>query len=167
MQKILYDALLILQDGNVQVIKQSSVHPVGFYCGRRIAGDENIDWNWSSQRIHNFVRAIVPPAPGARTFLNDSELVILKTEIIENAPTYTSVTGEVVGIQNNGVIVKTGDTTLRITMICDLNENDQLVNERIPLLKIGSRLGFDNPWIELKHLKQKINQLEMLLDYKK
>ncbi|MDD4593211.1 MAG: formyltransferase family protein, partial [Parabacteroides sp.] len=79
----LYDALLMLQKGETQVIKQRSIHPVGFYCGRRITGDEYIDWNWNSQLIYNFVRAIVPPAPGARTFLNDSEIVILKTELID------------------------------------------------------------------------------------
>jgi len=160
----LYEALNMLQEGNVRVTKQSSIHPVGLYCGRRVTGDEYIDWNWTSQRIHNFVRAIVPPAPGARSFLNDSEIAILKTEIIENAPVYIGVPGEIVGIQSKGVTIKTGDTTLCITRISDLDINGELINERIPVLRIGSRLGFDNPYLEIKQLKQKINSLEMKLD---
>ncbi|WP_061214978.1 methionyl-tRNA formyltransferase [Syntrophomonas wolfei] len=160
----LYDALLMLQQGDNQVIKQSSIHPVGFYCGRRIIGDEYIDWNWNSRLIYNFVRAIVPPAPGARTFLNDSEIVILKTELIDNAPTYIGVPGEVIGTNDKGVVIKTGDSTIQITQIGELDQNGELINIRIPLMKIGTRLGFFNPWIELRNLRQKVNQLQIMLN---
>ncbi|MBL4888740.1 MAG: methionyl-tRNA formyltransferase, partial [Candidatus Lindowbacteria bacterium] len=37
------------------------------YCRRRKAGDEIIDWNWSSQRVLNFVRGLTRPGPGATT----------------------------------------------------------------------------------------------------
>ncbi|MBS0364746.1 MAG: formyltransferase [Proteobacteria bacterium] len=37
----------------------------GEYFGRRTAQDGLIDWNWPAQRIHDLVRAVAPPFPGA------------------------------------------------------------------------------------------------------
>jgi methionyl-tRNA formyltransferase len=37
----------------------------GNYCGRRTPEDGRIDWRWPAQRIHNLVRAVAPPYPGA------------------------------------------------------------------------------------------------------
>jgi len=37
----------------------------GSYCGRRGPEDGLIDWGWSAARIHNLVRALAPPFPGA------------------------------------------------------------------------------------------------------
>lgn len=159
----LYDALLLLKNGEYSVVKQSSIHPVGFYCGRRINGDEYIDWNWSSRRIYNFVRAIVPPAPGARSYINDSEIIILKTELIEDAPEYIGVPGEVVGKDDKGIIIKTGDTSIYITRIGDPNHDSDLINERKPNFKIGTRFGVFNIFNELTAVKQRLNKLEKLL----
>ncbi len=37
----------------------------GQYFGRRRPEDGRIDWNWPAQRIHDLVRAVAPPFPGA------------------------------------------------------------------------------------------------------
>ncbi len=37
----------------------------GNYCGRRTPEDGRIDWRWPAPRIHNLVRAVAPPYPGA------------------------------------------------------------------------------------------------------
>jgi methionyl-tRNA formyltransferase len=37
----------------------------GQYFGRRRPEDGRIDWRWPAQRIHNLVRAVAPPYPGA------------------------------------------------------------------------------------------------------
>ena len=37
----------------------------GQYFGRRRPEDGRIDWNWPAVRIHNLVRAVAPPFPGA------------------------------------------------------------------------------------------------------
>ena len=37
----------------------------GNYCGRRTPEDGCIDWRWPARRIHNLVRAVAPPYPGA------------------------------------------------------------------------------------------------------
>jgi methionyl-tRNA formyltransferase len=37
----------------------------GQYFGRRTPEDGRIDWRWPAERIHNLVRAVAPPFPGA------------------------------------------------------------------------------------------------------
>ncbi len=37
----------------------------GQYFGRRRPEDGRIDWNWPARRIHDLVRAVAPPFPGA------------------------------------------------------------------------------------------------------
>src|SRR5262249_39658318 len=50
-----------------QRIAQATIDPVGHYCSRRREGDEEIDWTSDSAGIERFIRALVPPGPGART----------------------------------------------------------------------------------------------------
>ena len=39
----------------------------GSYCGGRKPEDGRIDWSKSAREIHNLVRAVAPPYPGAFT----------------------------------------------------------------------------------------------------
>ena len=109
---------------------QSSIHPVGFYCLRRKDGDEIIDWNLTSREIFNFVRAICTPGPCARTILNDSELKINEVQLINNAAKYKGIPGEILNIAYDGVIVRTGDSMIKIVDY-----------ESEVKLKVGLRLG--------------------------
>src|SRR5439155_9446248 len=47
----------------------------GSYYGRRRPDDGRIDWSKSAQEIHNLVRAVAPPFPGAF----DEKLNVLRT----------------------------------------------------------------------------------------
>ena len=136
----LYAALKLISQGNVQITKQESIHPVGFYCGRRIEGDELIDWNWNSRRIYDFIRAITVPGPCARTYLQKDSLAVVKSELIINAPNYIGTPGEVLSKDSRGIVIKTGDSTLRITYVAKLNNNVP-VDFIVPKYKIGTRLG--------------------------
>jgi methionyl-tRNA formyltransferase len=49
----------------------------GSYFGRRRPEDGRIDWSWPASRIHNLVRAVAPPFPGAFASLQGKELRIL------------------------------------------------------------------------------------------
>ena len=44
------------------------------YCGMRIKGDEKINWNQSSRKIFNFIRAICKPGPQGITSLEGKEV---------------------------------------------------------------------------------------------
>lgn len=52
------------------------------YFGRRTAEDGRIDWNWPAQKVHNLVRAVSKPYPGAFADQKGNErLLIWKTSL--------------------------------------------------------------------------------------
>lgn len=54
----------------------------GEYCGRRTPEDGRIDWRGSALAIHNLVRAVAPPFPGAFTDVNDKRWWIHRTRLV-------------------------------------------------------------------------------------
>lgn len=112
---VLYQAIKMIQKNDVRRIRQSDIDPVGLYCGMRRAGDEIIDWNQSSREIFNFIRALCTPGPQAASWIYGKKICINRAEMIEGAPVYKNTTGQIVGKTENGFVVKTGDTTLKIT----------------------------------------------------
>jgi methionyl-tRNA formyltransferase len=63
--------------GRAQAVKQDLTK--GGYFGGRKAEDGVIDWSLSAQAIHNLVRAVAPPYPGATTLLIGRPMRILQT----------------------------------------------------------------------------------------
>ncbi|MEM1484898.1 methionyl-tRNA formyltransferase [Oscillospiraceae bacterium PP1C4] len=112
---ILFDAIKKIQSGCAGRIMQTTIHPVGFYCGMRVAGDEQLDWNNSSRDIFNFVRAICSPGPQARSYIGDAEIKINAVSMVENAPHYKNTIGQVIGKTPSGFLVKTKDTFVEVT----------------------------------------------------
>ena len=127
---ILYEAINQIQSGTAKRIPQHLIHPVGFYCTQRGLGDERINWNQTSREVFDFIRAICKPGPMARAFVGDSEIKINKSQLIRHAPNYKGIPGSVVGIELDGFIVKTKDSTIKIV---------EWEFER--KLRIGDRMG--------------------------
>lgn len=111
---ILYEAVKMIQNGDIVTIRQNEIHTVGFYCGIRGIGDEIINWNQTSREIFNFVRAICNPGPMARTYIGDKELKINRVKMISDAPVYKHTVGMIVGKTPTSFIVKTSDTTIEV-----------------------------------------------------
>jgi methionyl-tRNA formyltransferase len=62
----------------------------GSYFGGRAAEDGRIDWTCSAPQIHNLVRAVAPPYPGALTTVAGVPARVLKTRVLaETSPTST------------------------------------------------------------------------------
>jgi methionyl-tRNA formyltransferase len=55
----------------------------GAYFGGRKAEDGAIDWSQSARDIHNLVRAVAPPYPGATTTLLGNTMRILQTLVTQ------------------------------------------------------------------------------------
>jgi methionyl-tRNA formyltransferase len=53
----------------------------GRYFGRRRPEDGKIDWTWSARSIHNLVRAVAPPFPGAFGQVDGKRWMIQKTRV--------------------------------------------------------------------------------------
>jgi methionyl-tRNA formyltransferase len=151
----LLEALILIQKGQAPRILQTNIHPIGTYCSRRIPGDEYLDWNWSSRRIHNFVRGLATPGPLARIFHRGKELAIVKTELIPDAPAYVDKVGMVVGRAPGHVTVKTGDATIRVRAISRVADDGKISEPEMPTFSIGTRLTID--------LGQRVRDLELRL----
>ena len=55
----------------------------GGYFGGRKPEDGVVDWSKSAVEIHNLVRAVAPPYPGARTSLRGRPARILRTRVLD------------------------------------------------------------------------------------
>jgi methionyl-tRNA formyltransferase len=53
----------------------------GHYFGRRRPEDGRIDWSWPAEQIHNLVRAVAPPFPGAFADVRGERWGIHKTRV--------------------------------------------------------------------------------------
>ncbi|MCB1777964.1 MAG: formyltransferase [Candidatus Competibacteraceae bacterium] len=58
----------------------------GSYFPGRKPEDGRIDWHWPALRIHNLVRAVAPPYPGAFTTVAGQPARILRTRVLVNSP---------------------------------------------------------------------------------
>lgn len=114
---LLYTSLVEIKNGIFKRVPQSQIHPVGFYCGGRGPGDENINWNQSTRKVFNFIRAISIPGPKATTFLNGQEIKINNSRIIENSPNYIGIPGQILSKTEFGYLVKTKDSIIEISDI--------------------------------------------------
>jgi methionyl-tRNA formyltransferase len=77
------------------------------YCAQRTPADGEIDWRWPAVRIRDFIRAQVPPYPGAFTFHNGRKLVMLDAEPFDRP--YSGRPGQVARCATGGSIIVCGD----------------------------------------------------------
>jgi methionyl-tRNA formyltransferase len=113
-------------------------HAQGTYFGGRGPGDEWLDWSDSSRNLHNKVRAITHPGPGARSVLDGRSVVIWTAFYDPEWPRYVATPGQVVGKDREGALVKTGDSVLLVKEA----QGEGGVSQR-PSWRIGTRLGRD------------------------
>lgn len=158
----LVEAISDVYQGTDRRIVQSSIDPVGLYCCRRREGDEEIDWTSGSALLERFVRALVPPGPGARTIWKDKSYAILAAELIPGARSYIGAPGEVIGRDSTGILVKTGDNFIRITRWASVGTDGALGAALIPDAARGGRLG-RNLRAELARAEAKLVALEAKL----
>jgi methionyl-tRNA formyltransferase len=77
----LHSALPALLAGTAPRLKQNL--SLGAYFGGRRPEDGVIDWSKSATEVHNLVRALAPPYPGARTTLLGKSVRILRSQLLD------------------------------------------------------------------------------------
>ncbi len=134
--EIVAEAVAQLLDG--RAVRRPQDHARATYYGGRGPGDEWLDWRASSRDLHNKVRGITRPGPGARTILDGRPVVVWRAHWEPTWPCYLATPGQVVGRDRRGVLVKTGDSTL---LLLEVQQGDE--RAAIPDWPIGTRLGVD------------------------
>jgi methionyl-tRNA formyltransferase len=134
----------------------------GTYFPARGAGDEWLDLSDRSIDLHNKIRAITRPGPGARTLLGQRTVTIWRAYYDPSWPKYMAIPGQVVGRRPmEGVLVKTGDSTLLVQEV-----QVEGAEAEVPTWAIGTRLGVNLPsmlmelLVRVKSLEGEIHRLE-------
>ena len=78
-QEVLRRSLPLLVAGRAQA--RTLDLDAGSYFGRRRPEDGRIDWRRSAREVHDLVRAVAPPFPGAFTEVNGCRLAVLETRV--------------------------------------------------------------------------------------
>jgi len=91
------------------------------YVGRRTPEDGRIDWQQPVQRIHNLVRAVTDPWPGAFSYVGAAKFIIWQSKICHNWPaakpgTVLSVSPFVVACAEGALEVVTGQSESGVYM---------------------------------------------------
>jgi methionyl-tRNA formyltransferase len=126
--------------------RRPQVHHQASYFGRRTPADGRIDWSWPALRIHNLVRAVTRPYPGAFTEVAARRLLVWSARPVEarpaEAPPPVAAPGTVLGAADGGVVVACGEgiLLLRVAQF----ENGPDLADAVALARAlpgGTRLG--------------------------
>lgn len=71
----------LLSSGKVN--KTAQMEPEATYFGRRQPKDGEISWDWPAKKIHNYVRGLTHPYPGAQALLDGRCCILWKTKRVE------------------------------------------------------------------------------------
>jgi methionyl-tRNA formyltransferase len=89
-------------------------HSQANYWRKRSEKDGLIDWRMSAVGIHNLVRALTHPYPGAHCNLEGSKIKIWKTEIVSQNYPANIEPGKVLSTDTRAILVKCGDGALSL-----------------------------------------------------
>jgi methionyl-tRNA formyltransferase len=98
--------------GDAPRIKQDESQATVF--GGRKPEDGRLDWQRPAWELHNLVRAVAPPWPGAFTFAEDGKVMILRTRPCEKARRGAALKPGEVRAAADGVFVGSARERLQI-----------------------------------------------------
>ena len=112
----------VLRDIDSETIKpMPQDNTKGTYFGKRTPEDGLINWDWSKERIYNWIRAQAPPYPGAFTILNGKKIIIKASSFSDLGFHYEVTYGTL--LSDSPLTVKTCNGALEIEL---LNSEDSL-----------------------------------------
>lgn len=94
--KLLIDSLELLSKDNYQLMEQNESKAT--YFGKRTPDDGHINWNWSRERISNWVRAQSAPYPGAFSYLLNEKIIIDKVKFSDYGFSYLQENGTILSV---------------------------------------------------------------------
>jgi methionyl-tRNA formyltransferase len=130
-EMVLHRSLPLLIAGTAPRIKQELAR--GSYFGGRKPEDGRIDWNNTAETVHNLVRGVAPPYPGAFTMIAGKTVRILKS--LRQPGRRGRFSAPTLFVENGGCFVQCADGgVLRIDHI-------ELAGRRLEPREIETALG--------------------------
>ena len=140
---VLRRSLPTILAGRAEGVEQDESRATTF--GRRRPSDGLMDWTGSAHALHDLVRAVAPPFPGAFTFVEGRKLFVWRTRVPEGADAPCGAAPGTV-LRSEPLTVATGSGPLVVTEA--RWENDGADDEKdggrggaVPLLPAGTVLG--------------------------
>lgn len=109
---LILDVLTSIENGTVNFQKQD--HSQSTFFGKRQPSDGEVSWEWESNRIFNWVRALTAPYPGAFTFFKGKQILIWKVEESLMKIDASDKNGRIVKVENDTLFIKVPDKILKI-----------------------------------------------------
>ena len=116
-----------LKDGSFKRIKQNQSE-VNHWRKRRVK-DGEIDWRMTARNIFNLVRALTKPYVGAHFYINQEEIKVWNTSVVNNCNSENVEPGKILKVDGDQIIVKCGSGSILLKGIegnFDLKEGDYL-----------------------------------------
>ena len=137
---VLATALPRLVAGNAKLTPQDLTK--GSYFGGRKPSDGVIDWHATAENIHNLVRAVAPPYPGATTRVNGNNIKITKTQRMPQV--FTHAKPAHVNVANDTVIAFCGHGGM--LRLIEAEVDGQPHNELMLAVRLGTGIHkLENP----------------------
>ena len=151
---VVLEAVNALSSGTATRTPQPAL---GSYFVARGPGDELIDWNESSLRIYNTIRALSAPGPFGRTRFGSYSILLQAARYEVDWPKYHSTPGGIVGREPDGLRVKTGDSTIVITSLAI----EGVASSTAVALSVGAR--FSGPLGDIQQMHKELAELRALV----
>lgn len=103
--------------GRARAIPQDGIK--ASYTCKRLPEDNHIVWSQPGRHIHNLIRAVTAPYPGAYTFVDGRKMIVWSARQLPGARTYVgSIPGRVVEVrEGEGSVVLTGDGSILLEQV--------------------------------------------------
>lgn len=109
--EVLKETLLELRKGTLERIPQED--NASTYAPMMSKELGLIDWNKTARKIHDLVRG-TDPWPGAYTFIGGGRMRVWKTSLVPEAADSSRSNGEILKVDDEGILVKCSDENLLI-----------------------------------------------------
>ncbi len=107
---------------------------LGSYFGGRKPEDGRIDWSQSAASVHNLVRGVAPPYPGAFTEINGTTVKILRTRL---EPGFPGGAPQTLRADGNGCLAFCADHS--VLRILDMQIDDQPCTPPVFIARFGAQ----------------------------
>ena len=107
-RELLQSTLPAIKQGKVALSAQDEQRAT--YVGRRTPEDGRLDWNQPATVLHNLVRAVSEPWPGAFSYVGNTRFIVWKSRVHTDVPAATP--GQVLSV--SPLIVACGEGALEI-----------------------------------------------------
>ena len=139
-EQVLARALPALIAGTARIRPQDLAQ--GGYYGGRKPEDGRIDWTQSAAEVHNLVRGVAPPYPGAFTRIGGLTLRILRTRLEPNRQPRSGGPG--LYFEAGACFADCGDGRFLVLVRAQMQGEDELAGAALAARLRGAPLGVNN-----------------------